>query len=284
MAFRSLREGFLFIRRYPVLLLAGVAAGIPLALTEFFMYGGMAHYGEASGFFGLLILPFFIAGGLGVIREKDGSLSTYFSQGARHYFRVLLPAVGILLMAVLSAIIVMSVLSLAVGGVDPAFAAYGFLWVAIPLAFFFFWYDTAAVFEDMKLFASLSRSAQFVLARPFKVFGFIIVGILLGFVIIVGLMIIGSVFVAGSMTFDESLTVNQVLNMTPEEQEALIGEDALFLFTMLYSIGVGLFTAIVIPYKAAFYLRFAQELPASGFGEPPVAGEYDEKGRWYKYS
>jgi hypothetical protein len=284
MAFQSLREGFLSIRRYPVILLAGVAAGIPIALTEYFMYSGMMHYGEASAFFGVLILPFFIAAGLGVIREGDGSLRSYFSQGAKHYFRVLLPGAFIGVLALVSAFLVMSVLTMAGGGADPAFAAYGFLWVAVPLAFFFFWYDTAAVFEDMKLFSSLSRSAQFVLARPFQVLKFIMVNVLLGVVIIFGLLIIGSVFFAGSMSFDESLTVDELLNMTPEEQEALIGEDVLFWFTIIYSIGVGLFTAIFIPYKAAFYLRFADKLPPSGFGESQNIGVYDEKGRWYKYS
>ena len=84
------------------------------------------------------------------------------------------------------------------------------------------------------------------------------------------------------MAFDESLTVNEVLNMTPEEQEALIGEDALFWLTILYSVGISLFTAVFIPYKAAFYLGLMGGLQKSGIGEQQ--GVYDEKGRWYKYS
>ena len=136
------------------------------------MTSGMMYYGEAAAFFGALILPFFIAAGLGVIREGDGSLRSYVSQGVRHYFRVLLPGVFVAILALVSGFLVMTVLSMAGGGADPAYAAYGFLWVAVPLAFFFFWYDTAAVFEDMKLFSSLSRSAQVVLARPFEVVKF----------------------------------------------------------------------------------------------------------------
>lgn len=282
MAFQSLRVGFQYIRRYPVILLAGVAAGIPLVLMEYFISSGMVWYGEAAAFFGALILPFFIAGSLGVIREGDGTIGSYFRQGRQHYFRVLLPGIFIAILALVSGFLVMTVLGMVTGGADPEFAAYGFFWVVVPLAFFFFLYDTAAVFGDMKLFASLSRSAQVVLARPFEVLKFIIVSVLLGIVIIFGLLIIGSVFLAGSMTFDETLTANDVLNMTSEEQEALIGEEALFWFTILYAAGVAIFTAVFIPFKAAFYLRFTEGLAQPGRGQPE--GVYDEKGRWYKYS
>ncbi|MBT8507853.1 hypothetical protein AZH53_05430 [Methanomicrobiaceae archaeon CYW5] len=282
MAFQSLRGGFQSIRRYPVILLAGLAAGIPLVLTEYFMYSGLIWYGEAAAFFGALLLPFFVAASLGVIREGDGSLGAYFREGRNHYFRVLLPGIFIAVLALVSGFIVMTVLGMVTGGADPEFGAFGFFWVAVPLAFFFFLYDTAAVFGDLKLFASLSRSAQVVLARPFEVFKFIMVSVLLGVVIIFGLLIIGSVFLAGSMSFDETLTTSEVLNMTPEEQEALIGEEALFWFTIIYAFGVGLFTAVFIPFKAAFYQQFAEGLVLPGPSQEQ--GVYDEKGRWYKYS
>ena len=124
----------------------------------------------------------------------------------------------------------------------------------------------------------------FVRAKPFEVIGFYCACVIILIVLFVASAFLGSVFLAGSMVFDPSLDVNTLLNMTVEEQQMLIGEDGMTLIIVLYAIVTGIFTAILLPFKAAFFRRHVQEVSETKQEGKKQEGVYDEKGRWYKYS
>lgn len=170
------------------------------------------------------------------------------------------------------------------GGNDDTLMVVGIFWIFIPLMFFFFFYDTAAVFEEKKVFTSLLRSAAFVRSRPFEVIAFYCGCFILLIALFVVSAFLGSIFLAGSMVFDPSLDVNTLLNMTVEEQQNLIGEEGMNLIIVLYAVVTGIFSAILLPFKAAFYRRYVQAVPEANSDKKVQEGVYDEKGRWYKYS
>ena len=81
MVLHSLRETFSYISRYPLILLSGVWAGCAVAALEYCVFNGLDFYAEIIGFFGIIILPFFVGASYEMIRRDDRSLSV-FSTGS----------------------------------------------------------------------------------------------------------------------------------------------------------------------------------------------------------
>ncbi|WFN35498.1 hypothetical protein L1S32_05185 [Methanogenium sp. S4BF] len=270
--------------RYPLLLLSGVWAGCVVAALEYCIFNGLNFYAEAIGFFGGIALPFFVGASYEIIHRNDGSLSAYASGGLSRYFAILLPGAFVAFFGALGVFILTLIFTAFGGGQDDILMAIGVFWVFIPLVFFFFFYDTAAVLEEKKVFASLLRSVAFVRSRPFEVIAFYCACFILLLVLFVVGAFIGSLVLAGSMVFDPSLDINTLLNMTAEEQQALIGKDGVDLVIVLYAVVTGLFTAILLPFKAVFYRRHVQGVAERQQEAMMQEGVYDEKGRWYKYS
>lgn len=248
------------------------------------MFNGLDFYGETIGFFGLILFPFFVGASYEMIRRDDRSLSAYGAGGISQYFAVLLPGAFLAFMGAIAVMIITLVMAAVGGGNDEILMILGVFWIFIPILFFFFFYDTAAVFEEKKVFESLMRSVVFVRSRPFPVIAFYCVSFILLIALFVAGAFIGSVFLAGSMVFDPSLDVNTLLNMTVEEQQNLIGDEGMNLIITLYAVVAGIFTAILIPFKAAFFRRHVEGVSEAVFDEMRQDGVYDEKGRWYKYS
>lgn len=284
MVVHSLRESFRSIRRYPLVLFSGVWVGCILAAVEYCIFTGLDFYGETIGFFGAILFPFFVGASYEMIRRDDGSPALYVAGGLSRYFAVLLPGAFLTFFGGIAAMGLAVVMAAVGGGNDETLMIVGVFWIFIPLMFFFFFYDTAAVLEEKKVFASLARSMAFVRSKPFEVIGFYLACFILLIVLFVAGAFIGSVFLAGSMVFDPSLDVNSLLNMTAEEQQALIGEEGMTLVIVLYAVVAGIFTAILLPFKAAFYQRHVQGVTDVREDGLPQGGVYDEKGRWYKYS
>ncbi len=288
MVFQSLREAFRCILRYPLILLSGVWVGCAVAAFEYCLFNGLDFYGETIGFFGLILFPFFVGASYEMIHRDDGSLSVFRTGGISRYFAVLLPGAFVTFFGAIAAFILTILLAAVGGGQDDMLMIMGIFWIFIPILFFFSFYDTAAVLEEKKVFDSLRRSLQFVRSRPFEVIAFYCACFVLLIVLFIASAFIGSVFLAGSMVFDPSLDINTLLNMTMDEQQALIGEEGVSLIIALYAVVAGVFTVILLPFKAVFYRRLVQGISekkqeAEMQETEKQGGVYDEKGRWYKY-
>lgn len=284
MVVHSLREALRSIVRYPLILLSGVWVGCIVAAVEYCMFNGLDFYGETIGFFGVIVFPFFVGASYEMIRRDDGSLSAYGAGGLSRYFAVLLPGAFLTFFGIIAVMILTFLLAIIGGGNDETLMMIGVFWIFIPLMFFFFFYDTSAVFEEKKVFESLVRSVVFVRSRPFQVIAFYCGCFVLLIVLFMVSAFVGSAFLAGSMVFDPSLDMNTLLNMTVEEQQNLIGEEGMNLIIVLYAVVAGIFTAILLPFKAAFFRRHVQGVSETNPEDRKQEGVYDEKGRWYKYS
>ncbi len=174
MLFEALRNALSGMIRMPVLWLAGLFLG-------FFVMGDlMLEY--YSGFFlagklwiiGIIILPLFIAGMLHSIKSGDPGFGPFFREGMKRYFRVLLPGLIILFVALVT--IGLIILGLTLIGIGPGSGVtiIPIAGVIIPFIFFTIFYDTVAVFEDKPAFESIRRSVEIVLSRPGPVLVFFI--------------------------------------------------------------------------------------------------------------
>jgi len=202
-------------------------------------------------------------------------------------FRILMPSVLILFAAVLTAFFVMLPLQIlgVEAGVDLVFVV--MMGVIVPIVFFTFFYDTAVVFEDCNVFDSIKRSVEFVLVKFVQVLGFFFIMILIAVVIFTGAMILWSTVLAGQLEplIAMSQAELEVFAQNPDELFALIGEFGIYVTALISMVSVAVFVNIVYAFKAAFYRRYAPASTISNvIAETTEMGEYDEKGRWYRYT
>ena len=165
MVLESLREAFSRSKDTPVLWITGLFMGAIFALFLLTQAGGNTTLGSRIFFLGLCALPFFLGGSYGAIRGDDPGLRGYLRAGARYYFRILLAGAVIVAAGFLTAFLVMFPFTI-LGVPIQAGMAISFLGVAIPFAFFTFFFDTAVVFEERKVLDSIRRSVEFTLGDP----------------------------------------------------------------------------------------------------------------------
>ena len=279
MAIAELKEALTLLVRMPVLWIPGVVGGslaaalwITLNLYDTFF---AARLTIISG----LVLLFFTTGMLTIMRNNEGDLKSFFSGGFRYYFRVLLPQIVIISIIVLIFIlltITFSLIGISDIGVVTAFTI-GFM---IPTFIATFFYDTAAVFEDMRVFDSLRRSVQLVFAYMNKVLVFLFICLVVFFGIVVTLMVIWEAFLFDKLEPIMQYNATQLQSFGPEQLIAMIGPEGMWITALFLFIGMFLLLPILYSYKACFFKKLAGTTIIT---QQPTSGEYDSKGRWYKY-
>ncbi|MGA2935134.1 MAG: hypothetical protein ABSD81_08285 [Methanomicrobiales archaeon] len=279
MVLESLRESFSRMTDTPVLWITGLFMGALFALDLFLQVGGSTVLGSRVGFLGLCALPFFLGGSYGTIRGEEPGIRGYVSAGARYYFRILLAGAVMISAALLTAFLVMIPVTIA-GGSLQATTALSFIGVGVPFAFFAFFFDTAIVFEDRKVLDSLRRSVEFVLGNPGRAVAFYLVNLAIGFLILFVSVVAWSFTIADRIQpfMDTNQTILQNMNMTAEQVMNLIGVSGLWAGAIIGFFSVMIGSTLILSFKACFFRRTA---PAGA--APPEEGEFDEKGRWYRY-
>lgn len=274
----ALREALGLLRTFPVIWLNGIVWGAVIGTTIILTLSAESFIMERISILMLIIMPLFIAGTYGVIKTQDGSLASFFRSGLKYYFNIILPSVIIFFAWVLTLFLIAITLALLGISQDSAVMVMVMFGVSLPIVFFTFFYDTAAVFEDQKVFDSIKRSIEIVLSHPGKVIMFYLA--LLGLFFIVYLLVnIGLiVFLSGEIEPLLSLNQSQIAAMTMDDWRELLGERGVWIIALILGIAETVFVSLLYSFKATFYRMITEEktsyLPS---------GEYDEKGRWYRF-
>ena len=280
MAFAELKEAFRLLRQLPVLWLPGIAGGfLAAALWITFNLYGTFFAGRLMVISGLVLL-IFTTGMLTIIRNQEGGILALLAGGIRYYFRVLLPQIvivsGIVLIFMLLTV-TLSLFGIADMGIATALA-FGFMTPTLIVTFFF---DTAAVFEDRRIFDSIQRSIRLVFAQVNAVIAFLLVylGIFIGGVI--ALTFVWEAFLFDKLEPVSRYNETQLQSFTPEQLIAMIGPAGMWITAAILFTGVFLLLPILSCYKACFFKKLAGGI--TNITQQPTIGEYDSKGRWYKY-
>ena len=154
---------------------------------------------------------------------------------------------------------------------------FGIMMPTLMLTFFF---DTAAVFEDRKVFESIQRSVLLVSNHMMEALGYFIVSALLCAGVIFGLMIVWEAILFDKLKPLMDFTDAQREAFTPDQLIAMIGQDGIWVTAIIIFIGVLILLPLLFSYKACFYKKIASHAVMI---EQQTSGEYDSKGRWYKY-
>jgi len=279
MAIAELKEALTLLVRMPVLWIPGVVGGLLAAALWITLNLYDTFFAARLTVISVLVLFFFTTGMLTIMRNNEGDLKSFFSGGFRYYFRVLLPQIVIVSSIVLIFIlltITFSLIGISDIGIVTAFTI-GFM---IPTFIATFFYDTAAVFEDMRVFDSLRRSVQLVFAHMNKVLVFLFIYLVVFCGIAMALMVIWEAFLFDKLEPIMQYNATQLQSFGPEQLIAMIGPEGMWITALFLFIGMFLLLPILYSYKACFFKKLAGTTIIT---QQPTSGEYDSKGRWYKY-
>jgi hypothetical protein len=280
MAITELKEAINLLTRLPSLWIPGIVGGIlTAALWLTLNLSGTFFAGRLLVIFGLVLL-LFTTGLLVIIRNNEGDFRTMISGGISYYFRVLLPQIIIIFGIMLIVTLVMVTFSLIGGLSDIGMVTALTIGFMIPIVILTFFYDTAAVFEERKVFDSIRRSIQLVMLHINEVIAFLLISAAITIGVIFMLMIVWEAFLFDKLEPITRYNATQLQTFTPEQFIAMIGTGGIWITAVILFIGVFLLLPLLYSYKACFFRKLIRGAPVA---QQPTTGEFDSKGRWFKY-
>ncbi|PKL58510.1 MAG: hypothetical protein CVV34_01905 [Methanomicrobiales archaeon HGW-Methanomicrobiales-5] len=298
MVLTEFKEALDLIRRTPVLWVQGLVTG-SLAAMLWLIYNL-----QDSFFATRLILicslmgVFFLTGSYAVIRKETGGFRELLTGGVQYFFRVLLPLLVIIFCVLILVALVMITLSFGGEPADPEFVGVFSLCILIPVGFLTIFFDVAAVFEDRRVFDAMRRSIELVAVQSVRVFKFYVVSAAFIFVVTFSLMMVWEAALYDKLEPLTNFNETQIAAFTPDQLVGMIGSEGTVVTAICLFFGFLVLLPILSTYKACFFRSLTRGSPGSpgsqgtqgiqGSQGPipvnkPETGEYDSKGRWYKY-
>jgi len=281
MALEDFKEALGLLRTLPVLWIPGVVAGLLTACLWIVLDTSGTFFASRLVILFALVVLVFVTGMLAVIKKGEGSIRTLVTEGVRYYFRVLLPLVVVVFVVTMIILVIMMAATLAIGGTpDMSLLAVISLCILIPAFLLTLFTDTAAVFEDCRVFASIKRSVTLASSHAGEVIRFFLVCVATCFIVIFGLMIVWEAALYSKLEPLTAYNETQMAAFTPEQFMTLVGHDGIWVTAVVSFVGVLILLPVLMTYKTCFFKKIAGSVPVI---IQQQAGEYDSKGRWYKY-
>jgi hypothetical protein len=280
MALEELREALTLLKKNPLFLGPGAAGGIFIAILWLSVNSSGAFLASRLFVIFALVFIFLTTGMFTIIKTGEGQLISMLKGGVRYYFRVLLPQLVIVFTVLLVFILCMITFSFAGLSSDVGLLTVLTFAIMVPTLILTSFFDTAAVFEDRHVFESVQRSIILVSTHMSAVISFFVIcaGICAG--ILFGLMILWEAILFDKLKPIMDFTDAQREAFTPDQLVAMIGPEGLWVTALVLFIAFFLIIPIVYSYKAVFFRKMAS---STVLIQQQTTGEYDSKGRWYKY-
>lgn len=289
MALKSFADTMRLLVITPYVWISGVFACFAILLTYIaYLQFGLA-FAVPIAVVCIFILPAFLAGTYGVILENHGSPSVFIKYVKFGYLRCLLPTIFVILIGVIATGAIVYVLMKL--GFDMGVYLYVGMFIALPFIFFFYFADLAALIGARGIFNSLRESALRVLMGSVSITVFYLVNILVFFLMHFVFTTIISVYAVGSMDFLMNISDAEIISMSQDELMTLAQTSMDMFFASQTAVTASMIAAAVcalffIPffstYKGCFFKRLITTVPAA-IKKIEEEGEYDKKGRWFKY-
>lgn len=280
MAIAELKEALILLKRMPLLWIPGIIGGfLAAALWVIFNLSGTFFASRLLVISGLVLL-IFTTGMLVIIRNDEGDIRAMLAGSVKYYLRVLLPQLVIIFGVIVIVILAMITFGLVGATADISMVtalSIGFMIPSVILTLFF---DTAAVFEDRRVFESLQRSIQLVFTHINDVIAFLFVCAVIFFGIIFSLMVVWEAFLFDKLDPITRYNETQLQAFTSDQFIALIGPEGMWITAVIIFAGLFLLIPLFYSYKACFFKKLAQGVVIT---QQPTTGDYDSKGRYYKY-
>jgi hypothetical protein len=280
MALGELREALTLLKKNPVFLVPGTAGGIFIATTWLaYNISGPFFSSRLLLLFALLFI-FLISGMFAMIKTGEEQLISMLKGGVRYFFRILLPQMVIVFSVLLVFIICMITFSLVGLSSDAGLLTVLTIAIMVPTLILTSFFDTAAVFEDCHVFESIQRSVILVSTHMNAVLSFFALGAAVCAGILFGTMILWEALLFDKLKPIMDFTEAQREAFTPEQLIAMIGPEGIWVTALVLFIAFFLIIPIVYSFKAVFFRKMAS---STVLIQQQMIGEFDSKGRWYKY-
>ena len=277
----TLHESLGLIARMPVLWIPGLYTGLLIAAGILAEYYAGTFFAGRLWIIGFVLLPLFVGGMLSAVKENTGDIRVFLRNGVRFYFRILLPGLVILFAGILT-FALLTIPLLILGLPSASGLLIGLVaGVAVPFAFVTYFFDVIAVFEESPVFETVRRSVEFVLTHFSRVFRFYLVNIVIAVAIVFAAAVVWTAFLYEQLQPLTTMNTTEIQLLTPEQLTALVGTSGIWTTAVIFLLGVTILFTILWTYKACLYRSTPmtyQDIPVV-----PQQGEFDSKGRWYKY-
>jgi hypothetical protein len=280
MAIAELKEALILLKRMPLLWIPGIIGGfLAAALWVIFNLSGTFFASRLLVISGLVLL-IFTTGMLVIIRNDEGDIRAMLAGGVKYYLRVLLPQLVIIFGVIVIVILAMITFGLVGATSDISMVTALSIGFMIPTVILTLFFDTAAVFENRRVFESLQRSIQLVFTHINDVIAFLFVCAVIFFGIIFSLMVVWEAFLFDKLDPITRYNETQLQAFTSDQFIALIGPEGMWITAVIIFAGLFLLIPLFYSYKACFFKKLAQGVVIT---QQPTTGDYDSKGRYYKY-
>ena len=280
MAIAELKEALILLKRMPLLWIPGIIGGfLAAALWVIFNLSGTFFASRLLVISGLVLL-IFTTGMLVIIRNDEGDIRAMLAGGVKYYLRVLLPQLVIIFGVIVIVILAMITFGLVGATADISMVTALSIGFMIPTVILTLFFDTAAVFENRRVFESLQRSIQLVFTHINDVIAFLFVCAVIFFGIIFSLMVVWEAFLFDKLDPITRYNETQLQAFTSDQFIALIGPEGMWITAVIIFAGLFLLIPLFYSYKACFFKKLAQGVVIT---QQPTTGDYDSKGRYYKY-
>lgn len=279
MAIPELKNALGLLSRMPFLWIPGIVCGLFAAALWLILNISGDFFTSRLLIVSVLAALLFITGIFWSVRNGSGDIRTLLEGGARYYFRVLLPLLVILFTVMLIFVLIIITLTLAGTTPDPVLMASVSIGIMIPSIILSFFCDTAAVFEDRGVFDAIRRSIDLVGNHLQEVIAFLAICAVIMMGILFSLMVLWEAALYDKLEPLTHYTEAQIQAFTPDQIIAMIGPDGMWITAGMLFIACLILVPVLFTYKACFFKTLAQ----TGVPVQQVTGEFDSKGRWYKY-
>lgn len=283
MVFTSLAQAVKAYGKMPHVWISGIFAALAILLTYYLAFTVSEVAGLAVMVIFFFAFPYILAGTYGVLidnNKKKGAFKIYARYGFR---RCLFP--NILLVLLTWFLMNLATSLLLIFGVSPEMALYVSLFVVIPLVFFCYFADITAIRHNLTMGQAVKDSAKRVSAGSFSITAFYLMNIaLLFFASFFMSLVMSFVGFEALMPLTE-LTEEAVASMPLEELTALVlTPEVIFATVISLAVTALVFVPFFVSFKTYFFKRMLTVYNGSAYHRAQEEdGEYDEKGRWFKY-
>jgi hypothetical protein len=280
MAMGEFKEAITLLKKSPLLWFPGAVGGIFVAILWLSLNISGAFFSSRLLILFALVFLLVTTGMFTVIKNEEGKLTSLLAGGIQYYFRVLLPQLVIIFSVMLVFVLCMITFTLIGLSSDIGLLTVLTFGIMIPTLVLTFFFDTAAVYEDCRVFESIQRSIILVSNHMNEVISFFAISAVVLAGILFGLMIVWEVFLFDKLKPIMDFTEAQREAFTPDQLVAMIGSDGMWITAIILFIGFLIIIPIFYSYKACFFKKMAN---STIIIQQQTSGEYDSKGRWYKY-
>lgn len=283
MVFASLAEALRAYVKMPLVWVNGAVAALAILAVYYLTYFVNETAGLAAMVIFFFFFPYFLAGTYGVLidnNKKKGAFKIYARYGFR---RCLFPNILLVLLTwFLMNLVTMLLLTF---GVSAELALYISLFVVIPLVFFCYFADITAIRHNLTMGQAVKDSARRVALGSFSITVFYLMNIAVIFFASFFLSMVMSFVGFDALLPLAEMTEEALLALTPEELVTLVMTPEIIQASFVsLAITAFIFVPFFVSYKTYFFKRMLSVYNGSAVQHTAEEdGEYDEKGRWFKY-